>query len=433
MPDSTLANLTAATAATGGLFYGTQSSADKKFTLTAAGAALLEAANAAAQITALGAVASGGALGTPSSGTLTNCTGLPTNGLVDDAVTLAKMAAGTAGNLISYDASGNPVAVATGTAGQVLTSNGTGLAPTMQTVSGGGGLTNITETLLTASPNNTVNAERLAVTNGTTNVDLVLVPKGTGAFIIGPAPDNTATGGNKRGTGAVDLMLTRNSLIQVASAADSALLGGQYNKAQGAASAVVGSYNCTTSGTYSFIGGANSSSSAGYSSAVIGGGGNSTSGDSSVALGGNSSLPYLANMVARGAGQYAAQTISAILTGKTTDATPLILTAGRTGLNERFSVTSGKHIAGIVQVTGVKSDGTLVAYYIRQVVIKNVSGTTSLVGSVNTIGTDTAAGTSIAITADDTNDALAISVTGITSETWRWVASFEGLNIAYGA
>ena len=57
MADSTLGNLTAATAATGGLFYGTQAGADRKFTLTAAGAALGEAADAAAQITALGAVA----------------------------------------------------------------------------------------------------------------------------------------------------------------------------------------------------------------------------------------------------------------------------------------------------------------------------------------------------------------------------------------
>lgn len=37
-------------------------------------------------------LAPGGALGTPSSGTLTNATGLPTTGLVDGAVTLAKMA-----------------------------------------------------------------------------------------------------------------------------------------------------------------------------------------------------------------------------------------------------------------------------------------------------------------------------------------------------
>jgi hypothetical protein len=79
------------------------------------------------------------ALGTPASGTLTNCTGLPTAGLVDDAVSLAKMASGTAGNLITYDASGNPAAVATGTSGQVLTSNGAGAAPTFQAAAGGSG------------------------------------------------------------------------------------------------------------------------------------------------------------------------------------------------------------------------------------------------------------------------------------------------------
>ena len=53
MADSTLALLTAATDSTGGLFYGTQSGADRKFTLTAAGAALVEAADATAQRAAL--------------------------------------------------------------------------------------------------------------------------------------------------------------------------------------------------------------------------------------------------------------------------------------------------------------------------------------------------------------------------------------------
>ena len=61
MADSTLGNLTAATAATGGLFYGTQSGNDRKFTLTAAGASVIEAANAAAQITAIGAAPLAGA------------------------------------------------------------------------------------------------------------------------------------------------------------------------------------------------------------------------------------------------------------------------------------------------------------------------------------------------------------------------------------
>jgi len=53
--------------------------------------------------------------------------------VVNDAITLAKMAPGTDGNIISYDASGNPVAVATGSAGQVLTSGGAGAEPSFQT------------------------------------------------------------------------------------------------------------------------------------------------------------------------------------------------------------------------------------------------------------------------------------------------------------
>jgi len=77
-------------------------------------------------------------LGTPTSGVLTNCTGLPEAGLLDNAVTLAKMAGGIDGNLITYDASGDPAFVATGDSGQILTSGGVGVAPTFQAAAGGG-------------------------------------------------------------------------------------------------------------------------------------------------------------------------------------------------------------------------------------------------------------------------------------------------------
>ena len=71
-------------------------------------------------------------LGVPSDATVT------TAKVVDDAVTLAKMASGTDGNIISYDASGNPVAVATGNDGQVLTSTGAGSPPAFETLPAGG-------------------------------------------------------------------------------------------------------------------------------------------------------------------------------------------------------------------------------------------------------------------------------------------------------
>jgi len=51
----------------------------------------------------------------------------------DDAITLAKIASGTDGQIITYDASGNPTAVGPGTAGQVITSAGAGAPPTFST------------------------------------------------------------------------------------------------------------------------------------------------------------------------------------------------------------------------------------------------------------------------------------------------------------
>jgi hypothetical protein len=107
------------------------------------------------------------ALGTPASGVMTNMTGAVTASLVDDAVTLAKMAdnsvdspqyvdgsidtvhiadnqitlakmaGGTDGNIISYDASGDPVAIATGSDGQVLTSTGAGSPPAFEDAASG--------------------------------------------------------------------------------------------------------------------------------------------------------------------------------------------------------------------------------------------------------------------------------------------------------
>tara|TARA_R100000808_G_scaffold4228_2_gene14083 strand:+ start:339 stop:1076 length:738 start_codon:yes stop_codon:yes gene_type:complete len=57
--------------------------------------------------------------------------------IVDNAVTLAKTAGGTDGQIITYDASGDPVAVGPGTDGQVLTSTGAGSPPAFEAVEGG--------------------------------------------------------------------------------------------------------------------------------------------------------------------------------------------------------------------------------------------------------------------------------------------------------
>lgn len=55
--------------------------------------------------------------------------------IANGAIALAKLANGTAGNVITYDAAGVIAVAATGTATHVLTSNGAGAAPTFQAVS----------------------------------------------------------------------------------------------------------------------------------------------------------------------------------------------------------------------------------------------------------------------------------------------------------
>ena len=87
-----------------------------------------------------------------------------------------------------------------------------------------------------------------------------------------------------------------------------------------------------------------------------------------------------------------------------------------------------------VNIGGIKSDGSSGAHYIRKVAIKNVGGTTSLIGTVSTIGTDVEDNVSydVLIQADNTNDALQVQVTGVVGETLRWTIHIEGVEIAYG-
>jgi len=285
---------------------------------------------------------------------------------------------------------------------------------------------------LTASPNNTVNHACLEATGGTTNVSVSIKPKGTGAFCLS-APDGTATGGNVRAANAVDLQTSRATAAQVASGVQSVVCGGASNTASGEQSGVTHGQQNAASGQLSDAAGSSCTASALLASAR---GSVCTASAQSAIARGERSLANRLGMYAFASGQFAAvgdaQYVRFVARRKTTDntATTLLLDGSTT----RLTITSGKILFADILVSGIKSDGSAAACYKRKVAIKNVGGTTTIVGSVETIGTDIEdnAGTDIAITADNTNDALQINVTGITAETWRWVAVVEGLEIAYG-
>jgi hypothetical protein len=98
----------------------------------------------------------------------------------------------------------------------------------------------------------------------------------------------------------------------------------------------------------------------------------------------------------------------------------------------RLTIPSGKIFAFTINISGVKSDGSAVAHYLRQYALKNISATTTEVYAPVTIGSDNAAGTSIALSANDTNNALRVEVTGVSGETWRWVAAVDAVEITAG-
>jgi hypothetical protein len=269
----------------------------------------------------------------------------------------------------------------------------------------------------------------IAITNqhsGQTNSSLVLSPKGTGAFILGPKPTGAASTGNARGIYAVDLQVIKNANTRIASGQYSVIGGGQENTASGNYSYVGGGYFGTASGNHSVICGG------GNEAATLG---NQATANFSGILNGVATLADRQGMQAHAFGRFAAngdaQRARFVLRNKTTTNSAVELFLD--GSSTRLTIPSGKYLTGTINIAGIKSDGTAAASYIRQFSIKNVAGTTSLVGTVNTIGTDEAASTSISITANDTNDALKVEVTGITSETWRWVAAVDVVEVAYGA
>ena len=103
--------------------------------------------------------------------------------LADDSVTLAKMAGGTDGNLITYDASGDPAYVLTGAATEVLTSNGAGAAPTFQAAAAGGMVLQVlvddlNSTVSTSSTSMVATGLSIAITPASTSSRFILTLAG---------------------------------------------------------------------------------------------------------------------------------------------------------------------------------------------------------------------------------------------------------------
>jgi hypothetical protein len=328
------------------------------------------------------------------------------------------------------------------------------------------------------------------------NGSLIIAPNGTGALVgstTGNARGTNAVDLQNKRTAVTQVASGANSVIgggqnntSIGSSSTvgggqfntsngfvSTVGGGQFNTSSGGSSTVGGGKDNNASGEYSTIGGGYSyysgnlasgncstiggggggyyafqaaayvapqNISSGYLSTIAGGSFNNAVGYFSCIPGGLGAKTSIPGELAHSAGIFSqpgdAQHSIFILKGTTTNATPLNLLAGTSALVTNFQqeiiIPSERIFSGTINIIGTRNTGANVARYLRQFTIKNVGGTPSLVGSIITLGTDVADGTSISITAvNSTPDVLRIAVTGKASENWRWVAVVDCVSVQF--
>jgi hypothetical protein len=267
---------------------------------------------------------------------------------------------------------------------------------------------------------------------------------GAGALSL-QVPDGTAKGGNARGIGAVDLQSNRSTATQVAYGSYSTAIGGN-NTASGYGSTAIGINNTangsyptaigngnTVSGTTSVAMGFGSNASGDYSVAM--GVGNISSGFGSVAIGWRGSANSIASKVATGivfnqtAGTYQMGQLG--VAAITTDATTTVLRSdtNATSASNQCTLQNSNAMTFTIEVIARNTTTGMAGRWEAKGLIRRGANasTTTLVGTptVTLTNADNEAwivAGAIAITADTTYGALAMTVTGAASTTIHWMA-----------
>lgn len=286
----------------------------------------------------------------------------------------------------------------------------------------GGSLTNWTEAVSTSAPNATVPVTSFTSTNAATNVDAAIVAKGNGATLAN-VPDNTATGGNKRGIRATDLQRERSANTHVSSGNYSVIAGGNNNTASGTSS-IAGGTGSTASGTNSVALGNECTASAIDSHAY-------GRGSTSRALIGSRSFSSRSS-----AGTGDSQVRKVTLARTTTNATPVVITSDNGAASSSnqldIPIRSTFLVRGRVSAHNSTSNDAK-AWEFNAVLKSTTGGTVSLVSAVTptVIAADAgAASWDVTVAADNTLKVLQVTVTGNTTGSTRFNCYLESVEVA---
>jgi hypothetical protein len=247
----------------------------------------------------------------------------------------------------------------------------------------------------------------------------------SGAFYVGLAPTTTALGAN-----AINIQTSRSAATRIASGLSAVGIGSNCS-AGGANCVAVGGNSsanarcvalgddaqATLQGDQVVIG---FSARGSNSEAVAVGREANASAVRSVAIGRSIASSLRA--------QFSTYPFSAIYWGgQTTDDTATVLNLDATATN-RFTIAANTALAVDILLVARRSDTANKWLVARRFlgIRRDGSNNTSLIGSVQTLGTDQSEGSptwSFTLTADDTNEALQLEVTGAASETVQWRAT----------
>jgi hypothetical protein len=250
--------------------------------------------------------------------------------------------------------------------------------------------------------------------------------------------------GNARGTGSVDLQMSRSSATRVASGNFSVIAGGQSNTASGSHCVVLGGQNSTAGPEPYAVAFGNGATASGDSSlafngtasaisAIAAGTGATASASRTIAL--QDATADRQGMIAVGATVITnfpgrGQAVQFQMRGRTTNDTPTEMLLAN---NVKLTMPSNVALFGTIEVSAIQvTTAVESAFYVRKFGIQNLGGTTTLVGSVTTVGTDheSSAGMDVAITADNAGSFLKVEVTGLAATTLRWMAVVRGVEMA---
>jgi hypothetical protein len=231
-----------------------------------------------------------------------------------------------------------------------------------------------------------------------------------------------------------------------ASALQSAAVGGQTNTASGTASIVLGgSSNTATSSNAAVVAGTNHTASAIYG-VVLGGSDNTANGAYGVVIGGTNGINRSVNGSVASA--FCVQPVAAanginqgqslILARQTTDATVTTLASSSSAASTTNQLVLPNNSAYYVRgscIANVTGGGNTKAWSFEAAIKRGANAaSTAIVGAVikNVVAADAGAATwDITLSADTTNGAFRVQVTGQAATTIRWVCRLESTEVAF--